>query len=115
MFLQSKNKPFTYSVYYQDACKCLSNTTVVHNVMVWISFINLHPFGEVEYIYIVLNNFRKNCTLFFILICSLIRMLQSVVEMDKNKYYVIHQEQFHTGQCLRRIAGGNVGLPLDTM
>ena len=20
----------------------------------------------------------------------------------------------HTGQCLRRIAGGNVGLPLDT-
>ena len=21
----------------------------------------------------------------------------------------------HTGQCLRRIAGGNVGLPLDTM
>ena len=22
--------------------------------------------------------------------------------------------QSHTGQCLRRIAGGNVGLPLDT-
>ena len=21
---------------------------------------------------------------------------------------------FHTGQCLRRIAGGNVGVPLDT-
>ena len=22
--------------------------------------------------------------------------------------------QYHTGQCLRRLAGGNVGLPLDT-
>ena len=21
----------------------------------------------------------------------------------------------HTGQCFRRIAGGNIGLPLDTM
>ena len=25
-----------------------------------------------------------------------------------------HRARNHTGQCLRRIAGGNVGLPLDT-
>ena len=30
---------------------------------------------------------------------------------DRMKF---HLAQSHTGQCLRRIAGGNVGLPLDT-
>ena len=25
-----------------------------------------------------------------------------------------HMMTYHTGQCLRRIASGNVGLPLDT-
>ena len=64
--------------------------------MVGISLTNLNPFGVVEYICIVLNDSAEN-----ILICSLIRMMQSftivnVVEMDKKKYYIIHLEQF---QC----------------
>ena len=29
-----------------------------------------------------------------------------------NKATYLHQ--LHTGQCLRRIAGGNIGLPFDT-
>ena len=32
------------------------------------------------------------------------------IYITKSNFY----DNYHTGQCLRRIAGGNTGLPLDT-
>ena len=43
--------------------------------MVWISLINLYPFGVVKYIYMVLNQLRQNCLLFASILFSFYHLI----------------------------------------
>ena len=52
----------------------------------------------------------KSCFVFYAE-DSLNKNNQNIID---KKVTVYNYKPFHTGQCLRRIAGGNVGLPLKT-
>ena len=43
-----------------------------------------------------------------------INWLLSAINSTPIRNVNYNKKHMHTGQCLRRIAGGNVGLPLDT-